>query len=121
MSRIVRRASARQDLVDIVAYYIRQGSPTAGRRFRTQAEATLKCLSDMPSLGTRYRHDHPALAELRFFPLSSPFKVYLVFYLPMADGITVVRVLHGARDIAGILAEEFGVEDGEEGGGETIH
>jgi hypothetical protein len=26
-------------------------------------------------------------------------------------GIEILRVLHGARHIAGILAEEFGVED----------
>jgi hypothetical protein len=28
------------------------------------------------------------------------------------EGIEVLRVLHGARDIAGILAEEFGVDIG---------
>jgi hypothetical protein len=33
-----------------------------------------------------------------------------VFYLLTARGIEVIRVLHGARDIHGILAEEFGVE-----------
>jgi hypothetical protein len=27
------------------------------------------------------------------------------------DGIQIVRVLHGARDITGILAEEFSVAD----------
>ena len=30
---------------------------------------------------------------------------------PPGGGIEVFRVLHGARDIHGILAEEFGVED----------
>ena len=28
----------------------------------------------------------------------------------VARGVDIVRVLHGARDIRGILAEEFGVE-----------
>jgi hypothetical protein len=35
----------------------------------------------------------------------------------MSDGIEVVRVLHGARDIAGILAETFQVAEDEEDGG----
>jgi plasmid stabilization system protein ParE len=96
MSRIVRSAAARRDLVEIIAYYIRQGSPTAGLRFRRQAEATIKRLCGMPGLGTRYKHVHPALAELRYFPLSSPFNAYVVFCQPQPGGITVVRVLHGA-------------------------
>ncbi len=34
----------------------------------------------------------------------------LVFYRPFTDGIEVLRVLGGARDIHSILAEEFGGE-----------
>jgi plasmid stabilization system protein ParE len=49
------------------------------------------------------------LAELRFLPLFSPFAKYLVFYRPVANGIEIFRVLHGARDIEGILAGEFGI------------
>jgi plasmid stabilization system protein ParE len=38
MSRVIRRNAARQDLVDIVYYYIRQGTPATALRFRNQAE-----------------------------------------------------------------------------------
>ncbi len=34
------------------------------------------------------------------------FENYLVFYRPIEEGIEVTRVLHGARDIRGILEEE---------------
>jgi toxin ParE1/3/4 len=64
----------------------------------------------MPALGTSYDPDHPALTELRFLPIAR-FKKYLVFYRPIPGGIEVVRVLHGARDIHGILAAEFGIEE----------
>ncbi len=86
-------------------------------RFFTQAEATFKRLAAMPGMGTHYSHDHPALAGVRFFPISR-FTRYIVFYRPTEDGIEIVRVLHGARDIAGILAEEFGLSDleGDKGG-----
>jgi toxin ParE1/3/4 len=106
---IVRRPAARLDLVDIVYHYIRNGSPATARRFREQADAAFQRLESMPGMGMRYEYDHPALAGLRFFPLSSPFKNYLVFYRPVPDGIEIVRVLHGARDIHSILAEDFGI------------
>ncbi len=31
------------------------------------------------------------------------FRKYLVFYIPRSDGIEVVRVLHGARDLPAIF------------------
>ncbi|MBI4604738.1 MAG: type II toxin-antitoxin system RelE/ParE family toxin [Planctomycetes bacterium] len=34
------------------------------------------------------------------------FEQHLVFYRPVEDGIEVVRVLHGARDLRAILGEE---------------
>ena len=78
-------------------------------RFFVQAEATFARLARMPGLGTRYEPDEPLYADLRYFPISR-FRQYLVFYRPVPGGIEVLRVLHGARDIAGILAEEFRVE-----------
>jgi toxin ParE1/3/4 len=107
--RIGRRRAARQDLVDIAYHYISQGTPDTARRFRERAEAAFRRLARMPGLGTRYGHDHPALAELRVSVVSAPFNAYLIYYRPVAGGIELVRVLHGARDIHRILAEEFGV------------
>ena len=39
----------------------------------------------------------PKLAGLRKWPVSG-FDNVLVFYLPRAGGVSIVRVLHGARD-----------------------
>ena len=64
----------------------------------------------MPGLGTRYAPAEPAFGELRYFPISK-FRNHVVFYRPTSDGIEVVRVLHGARDLGSILSEEFGVSD----------
>jgi toxin ParE1/3/4 len=63
----------------------------------------------MPGIGTKYQHQHPALAGLRYFPVSRS-RIDIVFYRPIASGIEVVRVLHGARDLDRILAQEFGVD-----------
>jgi len=109
MNRIIRRRAARQDLVEIVYYYIRAGSPLTARRFRDQAEATFQRLAGMPSIGARFEHEHPTLAGLRFVPVSR-FTKYIGFYRPVAGAIEIVRVLHGARDIHRILEEEFEIE-----------
>ena len=105
---IRRRARAREDLIAIFQRYAREAGIGVARRFRAEAEASFKRLASMPGMGTKYDADNPALGELRYFPLSAGFQIYLVFYRPMRDGIEVARVLHGARDIQGILADEFG-------------
>jgi toxin ParE1/3/4 len=102
------RGRARQDLIDIFRYYaVQSGLETANRLLR-QVEATFGRLAAEPALGTYYDADHPAFATVRFLTIPR-FKKYLIFYRPVAEGIEVVRLLHGARDIAGILAEELGV------------
>jgi toxin ParE1/3/4 len=37
---------------------------------------------------------------------SFPFGRYVIFYMPSDDGIDVVRVLHSARDIDAVFADE---------------
>ena len=107
MSKAIHRCrEARQDLVDIFRYHAREAGLRVAQRFFTQVEATFTRLGGMPSMGAPYEHEHPALAGLRVFPVSR-FKKYLVFYRPVADGIEILRVLHGARDIHELLAEGF--------------
>jgi toxin ParE1/3/4 len=111
MSKAIRRRrAARKDLVDIFRYLAQEGGLRVAERFLARVEATSARLSKRPGIGARFDHPHPALAELRCSPVSR-FPKYIVFYRPIAGGIQIVRVLHGARDVAGILAEEFSVED----------
>jgi len=48
------------------------------------------------------------LKGLRRFPVTD-FGNYLVFYLPRRDGIEVIRVIHGARDIEVLLGQQTNV------------
>jgi toxin ParE1/3/4 len=105
---VVRRPSALDDL-DAAAEYIQiQSGPDRAIRFLREADATFARLAGMSGLGTRYAPEERLFADLGFFPIDRHLK-FLVFYRPITDGIEVVRVLHGARDLGGILAEEFGV------------
>ena len=96
--RIFKRKAAEQDLVDVFYYYLRKKTIGTARRFLVQAEATFARLAKMPSLGTRYQLDDRDDVEVRYMPISR-FRRYVVFYRPRPDGIEVLRVLHGARDI----------------------
>ena len=67
MSKAIhRRRAARRDLVDILRCYTREAGLRVAERFLAQAEATSARLASLPGIGAHY--NHPALAELRYFP-----------------------------------------------------
>jgi toxin ParE1/3/4 len=66
---------------------------------RSEIDRKLQALSRRPAMG-RVRSE--LAPELRSFPVGR----YVVFYLPCPDGIDIVRVLHGARDIETVLQSE---------------
>jgi toxin ParE1/3/4 len=102
---VVRHPAALLDLDEIADFLRRQNGPERAVRFLREADSTIGRLAKMPGIGVRFEPDDVLFAELRFFPVSR-FKKYLVFYRPFAGGIEVLRVLHGARDIQGILADD---------------
>lgn len=107
MSRVViKRRAAMRDLADVFYHYLDRGSPKSARRFLAQAEATFQRLARMPLMGALHKPDEPLHPGLRYFAISR-FRKYLVFYVPVDEGIEVYRVLHGARDLDGILDVEF--------------
>lgn len=109
MSEILRRPTANRDLIAIFRYDAREAGQRVADRFFAEAEATFARLAGMPGVGTPYEPDDPLYGDLRYFPVSR-YRNYLVFYRPIPDGIEVYRVLHGARDIQGILAEDFAID-----------
>jgi toxin ParE1/3/4 len=101
MPELVKAEAAERDLEDHFVY-IGMDSLDAAERFLLAAERAFESLAAMPGIGSSYRSLDPRLSGLRFFPIKG-FGKYLVFYRPLAQGIEIVRVLHGARDIAAIL------------------
>lgn len=105
MARIVDiQPKAERDL-DHHTIYIADDNPEAARRFLSATEATFTRLVEMPRLGSRRQFQNPELADLRMWPVPG-FVNYLIFYRPTADGIQVIRVLHGAQDRDQILGPE---------------
>ena len=91
MPRVLKTPEAELDLIEIAAY-IEADNAAAAERLLDKLDEKCRLLSEFLGLG-RSREE---LAEsLRSFPVGN----YVIFYLPFTDGINVIRVLHGARDI----------------------
>lgn len=87
MQAIVERAS-----------YIGVDSPASAERFLLATEATFQQLDEMSGMGHRYRTKNRRLRDLRVWAVKG-FPNHLIFYRPAADGIEIVHLLHGARNI----------------------
>jgi toxin ParE1/3/4 len=90
------------DIVTIADYLACNTSLTVSDRFVAAIEKTCMRLARMPGIGSRWEDEDPELTEVRVFPVSK-FKNYLIYYRPTADGIEVLRVIHGARDTRRLL------------------
>jgi toxin ParE1/3/4 len=91
MAIILKRPLAELDLLDIWDY-IADDSPDRADDFLDRVESKLMTLAQSSGLG-RKRLD--LLPNLRSFPIGN----YVVFYQQIEDGIDVIRLLHGSRDI----------------------
>jgi toxin ParE1/3/4 len=67
-------------------------------RFLRAAEETFLDLAAMPGMGVATSFDDSEDHDLRRWRIRS-FENFLIFYCPIKDGIEVIRVLHGAREI----------------------
>ena len=59
----------------------------------------------MPGLGGMFEGQYFRGKDLRVWPIPG-FRRYLVFYRPIDDGVEIIRVLVGSRDLDNALAAE---------------
>lgn len=95
MPRVLKTPAAEQDLTEI-GTYIANDNPAAADRLLETVEGKLRLLAAFPFAGTSREEFAPALR-------SSPVGNYLIFYESIEDGIEVIRVLHGARNLRRIF------------------
>lgn len=103
--RYLIRPKADQDLEDQAWYLANEASPHLGHRFLVAAHQTFALLAAQPGIGWRSRLRHPGLASLRVFRVSG-FERVLVLYRPCPDGVEILRVVHGSRNIQALLDRE---------------
>jgi toxin ParE1/3/4 len=97
MPTIKRTAQAEEDLIDIWLY-IAHDDVRAADRVLDDIEEKLLLLADQPGVGPARSDIAP---ELRY----SPVRRYLILYRQITDGIEIVRVVHGARDVPTLMAD----------------
>jgi toxin ParE1/3/4 len=102
---ILRRLQVILDLEEI-SDYIAQHSSSASLRFLDAAQDTFQFLERFPLVGRACRFRDPRMSDVRKRTIQG-FKKYVVYYRPTAEGVEILRVVHGARDRGELLGEEF--------------
>lgn len=102
--RILITPKANQDL-DNLFDYIAQDNSNAALDFFDAARKTIANLAQNPGIGNFYSVSNSRLQGLRKVSVKG-FEKYLIFYLASEDVLTVVRIIHGCRDIPTILENE---------------
>ena len=85
--------------------YIAENNLDASDRFLASAEETFKQLAKTPQMGKLCQLPHPQLAGVRQQAIKG-FRKYLIFYRFTETKVEILRVLHGARDIAEIFEQD---------------
>jgi len=91
MPPLIISPEAEQDLIDIWLY-IAEDQPVNADHFLERLQEKAQKLAEFTDLGV----DRVDLApDIKSFPVDR----YLLYYRPSDQGIELVRVLHGSRDI----------------------
>ena len=106
MPTVTKREAARRDLVEHFVYLAEEAGLDVAERFLANAEASFNDLAQQPRMGAPLTLKHPALANVRKWRVKG-FDNHLIFYLPRGDGVSILRILHAARDWWSLL----GIED----------
>ncbi|HEY1686883.1 MAG TPA: type II toxin-antitoxin system RelE/ParE family toxin [Tepidisphaeraceae bacterium] len=103
MPRLLVHDKALDD-VQSIAHYIARENLSAALRFYDAAQLAFDFLVSMPGAGPQLNSPFQSIPDLRFWPISR-FRNYLVLYKSLPDGVEILRVIHGARDISSIFSD----------------
>ena len=95
MPRVVRTRLAYTDILEI-ALHVRRDNPKAADQLLDTFEAKLRVLARVPGMGASRAWIG---RDVRSFPVGQ----YVLFYRPRSDGIQLLRVVHGKRDLQRIF------------------
>jgi toxin ParE1/3/4 len=107
MKKVSFRPRAWEDVEESAIYLAANAGEVIAEQFLSEVGKTTETLTSFPARGTRCPFVHAHLKGIRRVPVSG-FENWLVFYSVAGDSVEVVRILHGARDIAVILGEPEG-------------
>jgi toxin ParE1/3/4 len=91
VARITLRSEAETDVLEIWGY-IADDSVVEADHWLDRLDEKFALWAEQPSIGRSREELAPGLRSM-------PFGRYVVFFMPQAEGIDIVRVLHGSRDV----------------------
>ncbi len=100
MTRYALSPEAREDLIEIRNYLVGEGGRRLARYVLGEITEAFRFLASTPEAG-HLREDLTPL-PVKFWSVFS----YLIVYDPASRPIGIARVLHGKREVAGILKRE---------------
>jgi toxin ParE1/3/4 len=95
MPTIIRSHQSEQDVYEI-ALYIARDNPDAAMRLIDRIDAVLQMLAENPLAGRDREELGP---RVKSFSAGN----YVLFYRPVSEGVELIRVLHGARNLRAIF------------------
>lgn len=101
---VIPREIARQDVNEVISYYLEEGAVQAALGFIDVLEQAYSHLARHPDTGSpRYAYELD-IPGLRSWPLKR--YPHLIFYVNRTDHVDVWRVIDGSRDIPAWLSDE---------------
>jgi plasmid stabilization system protein ParE len=101
---IVFRPQAQQELIDLLAG-IRAANPRGADDVQDEVQHTLELLEANPHSGPRLRVRKVSLRELRFATVRR-YPQFVILYLPTADGIEVLHIVRGKRNLSRVVSHD---------------
>ncbi len=95
--RVLVRAAARRDLADLYRWLKEEAGADVAERFLAAADHAFATLAATPGLGARVTLSSRHLAKVRKWRVKG-FENVLIFYQPRPTGVSIIRVIHAARD-----------------------
>jgi toxin ParE1/3/4 len=95
MPAVIKARIVEYDEVNIWKYIANDNEDAASNTLRL-LDATYKKLSKSPKIG---KQSNDLYKGLRSMPIGPGRNNYVIFYLPMRNGVKIVRVMEGHRNI----------------------
>lgn len=103
------KPKADRDLDDYADYLATEANLELALRFLAAGHETFALLATHPNIGWSSRLKHSALKPLRVFRVSG-FEQMLILYRPLPEGVDILRVIHGSRNLQALFRRRDEIE-----------
>jgi toxin ParE1/3/4 len=100
---VVPTELANRDVDEAIDFYLREHAPQAALEFIDAIEKAFQTLAGHPAIGSLRYGIELSIPGLRCWQVAG--FPHLVFYVEQEDGVHILRVLHGHRDIPAWMRE----------------